>query len=69
MDIKVRMPGLITAVNVKEGDLVKPRDVLCVMEAMKMEQPILSPAAGTVKAIKISVGEKVKTGQVVATVE
>lgn len=39
------------------------------MEAMKMEQPIPCPKAGTVKAIKVAVGDKVKSGQTLFVVE
>ena len=51
MEIKARIPGMITAVNVKEGDTVKVKSVVCVMEAMKMEQPIASPVEGVVKEV------------------
>lgn len=69
MDIKARIPGTITAVKVNVGDAVKARDVVCTMEAMKMEQPIPSPKDGTVKEIKVAVGDKVKTGDVIMTLE
>lgn len=69
MEIKARIPGMITAVNVKEGDSVKVKTIVGVMEAMKMEQPIASPVEGVVKEIKISVKEKVKAGQVLMIIE
>jgi biotin carboxyl carrier protein len=69
MDIKARMPGSIIDVKVAEGDAVKVRDILCVMDAMKMEQSIPCPKAGTVKAVKVAVGDKVKSGQVMFVVE
>lgn len=49
MDIKARIPGKILALNVKEGDTVKARDILGTLEAMKMEQPIPCPKDGTVR--------------------
>lgn len=69
MEIKARIPGMITAVNVKEGDSVKVKTIVGIMEAMKMEQPIASPVEGVVKEIKISVKEKVKAGQVLMIIE
>jgi len=69
MEIKVRMPGAIIALNVKEGDAVKTKDILGTMEAMKMEQPIPCPQDGVVKELKVAVGDKVKAGQVIAVIE
>ncbi|MDR3296569.1 MAG: acetyl-CoA carboxylase biotin carboxyl carrier protein subunit [Clostridiales Family XIII bacterium] len=69
MDVKARVPGEIKLLKVKEGDEVKKLDVLCVMEAMKMEQPIPSPKDGTVKEIKVAVGDKVKVGAVLVVVD
>ena len=69
MDIKSRLPGAIVEVSVKEGDAVAVRQILGKMEAMKMEQPIPSPVAGTVKRVAVSGGDKVKQGQVLFVVE
>jgi len=69
MEIKARIPGMITAINVNVGDEVKVKSVVGVMEAMKMEQPIASPVAGVVKEIKVSVKDKVKSGQVLMVIE
>ena len=69
MEIKARIPGMITAINVNVGDEVKVKSVVGVMEAMKMEQPIASPVAGVVKEIKVAVKDKVKSGQVLMVIE
>lgn len=69
MDIKTRMPGMIIEVKVKEGDEVKAKDVIAVMEAMKMEQPILTPKAGVVKSLKVAEKTKVKAGEIIAVIE
>ena len=69
MEIKSRIPGTIVAINVKPGDSVKVRDNLGTMEAMKMEQPIPCPKEGTVKEVKVAVGDKVKSGAVLLTIE
>ena len=49
---------------VSEGDFVNKDDEILTLEAMKMESAIKSPQAGTVKSIEVSVGDQVKTSQV-----
>jgi len=68
---KVEFPitGKITSVNVKVGDEVQEGDILCLIESMKMENPILAPVAGTITEISISVGDAVETGALVAIIE
>ncbi len=56
--IKAPMPGLALRFEVKVGDVVKQDQVLMVMEAMKMENEIFSPCAGTVKQILVNQGEQ-----------
>jgi len=56
-------------VNVKVGDVVKEGDILCMIESMKMENPILAPVAGTITEINISMGAVVETGDLVAIIE
>ena len=69
MEIKARIPGTIVAINVKPGDTVKARDNLGTMEAMKMEQPIPCPKDGVVKDVLVSVGDTVKSGAVLLSIE
>lgn len=56
------MPGVVLKVFVAPGDAVEKGTPLLVLEAMKMEHQIVSPRAGTVKAIHCSVGELVQPG-------
>ncbi|TFF33660.1 acetyl-CoA carboxylase biotin carboxyl carrier protein subunit [Mucilaginibacter psychrotolerans] len=63
-DIKAPMPGLVLKVFAEEGAEVKKGDNLFVLEAMKMENIIKSPADVVVKAIKIKPGDKVEKGQI-----
>ena len=56
------MPGTILMVNVKVGDAVKAGTVLCVLEAMKMENEIMAPKAGTVTQVLATKGGSVDTG-------
>lgn len=63
-DIKAPMPGLVLKLFVSEGSHIKKGDNLFVLEAMKMENIIKSPADVTVKSVKIKPGDKVEKGQV-----
>ncbi len=56
------MTGKIVSVKVKKGDQVKGNQVLCVMEAMKMENEIASSKAGAVKEVYVSDGSSVSEG-------
>ena len=63
------MPGAVVRVEVAEGDEVAAGDLLLVLEAMKMEHPVLAPAAGTVTSLAVAAGQQVDAGQVLAVVE
>ena len=56
------MPGAIVKVNVSAGQAVKAGDVLCVLEAMKMENDITAPKDGTVTHVVTAKGASVSTG-------
>ena len=56
------MPGNILKVNVNVGDAVKEGQVLVVLEAMKMENEIMAPKAGTVTQVVVTKGSTVDTG-------
>jgi biotin carboxyl carrier protein len=55
-------------VLVTEGDPVEADQTLCVLEAMKMENPISADRAGTVKELHVSVGDSLGAGDVVAVI-
>ncbi|MFC2014299.1 biotin/lipoyl-containing protein [Chloroflexota bacterium] len=67
--VEIPITGRVTGVNVKKGDVINEGDVLCLLESMKMENPILAPVGGTVTEIGISVGQVVEAGNSVATIE
>jgi acetyl-CoA/propionyl-CoA carboxylase biotin carboxyl carrier protein len=59
------MQGTVLAVEVADGDEVDPGQVVCVVEAMKMENEITAPRAGTVSQLSVAAGQSVTTGQVI----
>ena len=67
--VEVPITGKIISVDVKAGDTVKEGDVICILESMKMENPILSPVDGTVTEINIAVDQVVKPGDAIAVIE
>ena len=62
--IKAPMQGNLIKINVKPGDAVKKGDVLCVLEAMKMENDIMAPADGVVATVDAVKGSSVPTDAV-----
>ena len=67
--VEFPITGKVVEVNVKEGDKVKEGDVLCMLESMKMENPIVSPVDGTVTEINLKAGQVVEAGDTVAVIE
>ena len=67
--IEAPLTGKIISVNVKLGDRVSEGDVLCLLESMKMENPILAPIDGTVYQIGVTVDQVVKPGEIIAIIE
>jgi len=63
------MAGKIVSVKVKEGDSVKLGDVLCILEAMKMENEITAPKTGTVQSVNISEGMGVSEGDILIIIK
>jgi acetyl-CoA/propionyl-CoA/long-chain acyl-CoA carboxylase, biotin carboxylase, biotin carboxyl carrier protein len=62
------MQGTVLAVEVADGDEVKAGQVICIVEAMKMENEIAAHRDGTVTELSVAPGQPVKTGQVVCVV-
>ena len=59
--------GKIFKIEVKVGQAVKKGDAVVILEAMKMEIPVVAPEDGTVASIDVAVGDPVEAGAVLAT--
>ena len=67
--VEFPITGKIISVNVQQGSMVNEGDVLCFLESMKMENPILAPVGGTVTKIELSPGQVAEAGDLVAIIE
>jgi len=67
--VEVPITGKIISVNVKPGDEVKEGDIICVLESMKMENPILAPVDGTISQVGVNADQVVKPGETIAIIE
>jgi acetyl-CoA/propionyl-CoA carboxylase biotin carboxyl carrier protein len=63
------MQGTVLAVAVSDGDEVELGRVICIVEAMKMENEVHAHRAGTVRSLSVEPGQPVTTGQVICTIE
>jgi len=67
--ISAPMPGIIIDIKVKEGDLVKEGDTLIILEAMKMENAIISLKNAKIKSILIKRGDTVEKNKLLIELE
>ena len=67
--ITAPMVGKILKLEKNAGDRVDEDEVVLVMEAMKMEIPVVAPASGVLKEVKVSVGQAVEADQLLAEIE
>ena len=65
--VKAPMPGTILKMNVKVGDTVPANGLVCILEAMKMENEIFCEKGGVVASIDAPVGASVQSGDVIIT--
>ncbi|MBQ3437623.1 MAG: biotin/lipoyl-binding protein [Fusobacterium sp.] len=66
--VEAPMQGVILSVSVAVGDTVAEGDELLILEAMKMENPILAPFAGTVVEVNVAKGDNVNDGTVLVKI-
>ncbi|WP_043359936.1 biotin/lipoyl-binding carrier protein [Belnapia sp. F-4-1] len=63
--VRVELTAAVWKIEASPGQQVAEGDVLMILESMKMEIPVESPRAGTVKSILVAEGDEVQEGQVV----
>ncbi len=63
------MQGTVVKIVKSNGDRVEPGDLIVVLEAMKMEQPLIAHKAGTIAKLQVSVGETVASGSTLCVIE
>ena len=66
--VKCPMPGSIVKINVSAGDAVKAGAVLCILEAMKMENEIKATEDGVIASVNVTKGANVNSGDVLFTI-
>lgn len=67
VEVKASVPGKVFKVEAAVGTAVKAGDPIVILEAMKMEIPVVAPQDGTVASINVSVGDAIENGDVLAT--
>ena len=67
-EVRAEITANVILVQVEAGQPVAEGDELAILESMKMEIPVLAPAAGTVESVAISAGTTVAEGDVIAVI-
>lgn len=68
-DIIMPMNGKVIDIKVQVGDSVEEEDEVVLIEAMKMELPVVADSAGSIKEIRAKIGESYQVGDVLVVVE
>ncbi len=69
VNVRSEIAGSVWKIQVKPGDRIEAEGEIVILESMKMEIPVLSPRAGTIREIKVSEGEAIGEGQLVAVID
>ena len=67
VEVTASVPGKVFKIEANTGATVKAGDPIVILEAMKMEIPVVAPEDGTVASINVAVGDAVESGDVLAT--
>lgn len=68
VEVKAKLQGIVCEIYVAAGDPVKRGDTIMLLEAMKMETPVVAPCNGTMASIEVEKEDVVKPNQLVATI-
>lgn len=69
VNVKSEIAGNVWKIRSRPGDKIEAEGEIIILESMKMEIPVLSPRAGTIKEIKVNEGEAIAEGQLVAVLD
>jgi len=69
VNVKSEIAGNVWKIQTKPGDRIEVDGEIMILESMKMEIPVLSPKAGTIREIRVSEGEAIDEGQLVAILD
>ena len=67
IEVKAGAAGKVFKIEANVGQSVKKGDAVVIIEAMKMEIPVVAPEDGTVASIEVAVGDAIESGAVLAT--
>jgi biotin carboxyl carrier protein len=67
--VEAPAPGKVLRVHVAAGQPIAEGDRICILEALKMELPIVSPVTGTLTSLRIAPGQAVEAGDVLAVID
>jgi len=67
IEVKASVPGKVFKIEASVGQAVKAGDSIVILEAMKMEIPVVAPEDGTVASINVGVGDAVESGDLLAS--
>jgi biotin carboxyl carrier protein len=67
--ITAPLAGAILSVRVKTGDHVKAGDIVLTLEALKLENEIITPYSGVVRSVTVTVGQNVNAGDVLVVID
>jgi biotin carboxyl carrier protein len=67
--VEAPAPGKVLRVHAEAGKPIAEGDKICILEALKMELPIVAPLTGTVTSLRVAPGQAVEAGDVLAVIE
>ena len=68
-EVTAPIPGVIVSIEVTPGTKIEGGDTICVLESMKMQNPILAPLGGTIAKVNVTPGQVIKADELIAVIE